>query len=967
MARDDQGRKSGRNFASLRATFSRSTLALNEGLTKEDVRKPAVEEVKPAPKTKQLDRRQSKYTLFDLFSKPKVQTARGYHETGLQPVVEQLPPPPHPLPPPQPPPSKQLHVVEERPKRELETVEPYPTRKPPPPPQQQSLQTSAIEPPARIEQPRTADYWEAIPLSQAYPQAIRHGVLQCPAASVDTLLRLQNLRSQAGFLGSNTSLPSVKENGDSETPQESAKLVSRRFSTLNETPELVNKIFVLMTTGRLVQYTGNGTSDRKPEKVLQLGEKSAAFVCDLIPGKHWVVQVVQHMNAQAAPQINKSRSILSRLRNPVAGRKNATNILLVFRSAEDMHGWLRAIRGIIEKMGGEKKKDDGEAHVVNEESVDAVTEEKLGHRYRISRPTSLISATSSTHRPRSMSSFSRPRSPRSPVDIAVPPVPSNANMPVQNSPSSSPRDASFPAELHSLVGRATSTSPMDSSVASSDQVRLERLREGSRASEISTRASQASDTDHGTIPTSKASSQPPSPQVEIFGDLSSESQQAPCTSDTVASSNTGQLTVASTAPTDTSTIEASTQSPQPSYEDVMSSRLSDILEPKSVEAPVLNSQNPRSRTSEVYSHTLPARLKLLEITEKSNSEIESWDGRSRPDSIVGQLPSITSRSLSRMDSVSNPRRPLSRMLPIRPSDPSAVPPQRSVGPGPVAYPRRYSSLPATKSQSMESSRTTTPVTSNSRENSSSQATAETTMKRLSAPTHRERMPSLPLVINPQPSPPQQASQQVRPLRRPTSLQIRSDPAPFLSQRRPSITSRPSHASTLSNSYFAGSIPSNDFLQSVGPRRASSVGFKPSNAPIARPVVPVAPPSVLASPAPTPAPTTAPPEPPQNPSRPAVRTRTSMPAMMFSGLPPAAPPPSTPLPSLPANVSSPSEPPNVPLPSLPVNMSSPSEPPNMPLPPLPPNVTPPSQRASRPLSSLPPNIPLPPLPTHAVAL
>ena len=69
-----KGRKVGRNFASLRATFSRSATPVAEL----DSNPPPNVAKTLQPPSGSLDRRQSKMTLFDLFSKPKVERARGY-------------------------------------------------------------------------------------------------------------------------------------------------------------------------------------------------------------------------------------------------------------------------------------------------------------------------------------------------------------------------------------------------------------------------------------------------------------------------------------------------------------------------------------------------------------------------------------------------------------------------------------------------------------------------------------------------------------------------------------------------------------------------------------------------------------------------------------------------------------------------------------------------------------------------
>lgn len=936
MARDNQGRRGGRNFASLRATFSRSSVNVNEVPTKEREKerekivvvekKPAREELKSPPKAKSVDRKTSRYSVFDLFSKPKVQTARGYHEPGLETQSEQL--------------DTKSHVIPEQPEEKTGKVETTSSRKHVPPP----LSLSRSPPP---EPAHTVTPWKAPPLFQAYPQSIRHGILQSPAMSMETLVRVQHMRLQTGF--SSGSLPAVRENADSEAGQDGSRSASRRFSMMTEAPEVADKIFVLVTAGRLVQYAGDGNYDRLPERVLQLGAQSAAFVCDLIPGKHYVVQVVQQVQVDAggSGQVNK-RSILSRLRSgPAASsRKSTASILLVFNSAEDMDGWLKVIRAVIEQLGGAKKRADGEAggglsDAESDARKSSATEEQISQRYRVSRPTSIISSVTPIHRSRSASSFSQPTSPRSPAvhhETTLPAVPHGMHLSPHDTPSGSPKEASFPIEVQSSVAAATKGSPMDSSKASSEHSRLERLREGSRTSMISTRTFE---TDNVTVPTSKASSTPPSPLIESFEDSPSITQTVSArTSDEAASSSTLRLSVkppSSAGPLEVD--ESSTPSLAPTNdaaqlpEELMGTRPTYLW----------NDSPPRqqARVSQNYSHPMmPVKLCLLESPSRPSSEyMEPWGSRRpRPDSVLGQLPSISTRSLSRIDSVSKRGRPLSRMVPIKPFDPLKAPPVRPIGPGQATYPRRYASMPSVTI----GSRTTTP--DRMLETPSPGATAESPDMAFAKPasaTHRPRMPSLPLAINaPQHNQPQSTAQQARSLRRPTSMQIRSDPAPFLSRRRTSLAMQSPVAAPTSNSYFAGSTPANDFFHRHSVERTPSLTFAGPTPTIAEnPTVDI----VTTELCPFAAPSAAPPIPLMNPGRiGTMRVRSSMSASQLSSLPPPPPPPSMPLPT---------PPPSMPLPAIP------SLPPNMPLPALPPGMPPPSR---------PPNIPLPPVPIHAIS-
>jgi len=79
--------------------------------------------------------------------------------------------------------------------------------------------------------------------------------------------------------------------------------------------------------------------------MMQLGRDSVAFASDVIPGKHWVLQISQAMDADGTPAAD-SRSFISRLAFRGADyRRTATSLLLVLNSAEDMDSWLAVVKG----------------------------------------------------------------------------------------------------------------------------------------------------------------------------------------------------------------------------------------------------------------------------------------------------------------------------------------------------------------------------------------------------------------------------------------------------------------------------------------------------------------------------------------------------------------------------------------------------------------------------------------------
>src|SRR5947207_14567929 len=111
--------------------------------------------------------------LFDLFTKPKVERARAFHDRVLETLPERSQTPPH------------FYRNEESEKKpesaEVDNVQPA-SRK------SGSRTSSQKRGPAKLERPPPRD-WDAPPLVQAYTQAIKYSALQGTNISPDTLLR----------------------------------------------------------------------------------------------------------------------------------------------------------------------------------------------------------------------------------------------------------------------------------------------------------------------------------------------------------------------------------------------------------------------------------------------------------------------------------------------------------------------------------------------------------------------------------------------------------------------------------------------------------------------------------------------------------------------------------------------------------------------------------------------------------
>lgn len=202
--------------------------------------------------------------------------------------------------------------------------------------------------------------WEPPPLFQAYRQAIKHACLLAPTLSADSILRINASRrpSGAGEDVKNNALQDAQgaaNSGARRKKEAKEKKHSRKISESISKTEWTHKIYVLVTSGYLLQYAGEGNLDRLPEKIMQLGPTSVAFASDAIPGKHWVLQISQTSDDDGTVPLDTPKTFLSRLGFQSAdSRRSAKSLLLVFNSPVDMNSWLVAVRREIEALGGKK-------------------------------------------------------------------------------------------------------------------------------------------------------------------------------------------------------------------------------------------------------------------------------------------------------------------------------------------------------------------------------------------------------------------------------------------------------------------------------------------------------------------------------------------------------------------------------------------------------------------------------------
>ncbi|KAJ2985046.1 hypothetical protein NUW58_g5744 [Xylaria curta] len=193
--------------------------------------------------------------------------------------------------------------------------------------------------------------WNPPPLFQVYPQAVKHATLPACNLSMGTLVRHSETRGGNLIQGTGIRSPelindlSIKIKGDTLKKRQ-------KVAGLRNSGEWTSKIFVLVTAGYLLQYAAEGSFNRVPEKILQLTTTSAAYASDLIPGRHWVLQVASTTDADGHTLMDsKSR----RPKLSIRENRRVSNMLLVFENPESMDSWLAVLRREIEFHGGKRR------------------------------------------------------------------------------------------------------------------------------------------------------------------------------------------------------------------------------------------------------------------------------------------------------------------------------------------------------------------------------------------------------------------------------------------------------------------------------------------------------------------------------------------------------------------------------------------------------------------------------------
>ncbi|KAI8944973.1 hypothetical protein F4801DRAFT_158467 [Xylaria longipes] len=193
--------------------------------------------------------------------------------------------------------------------------------------------------------------WNPPPLFQVYPQAVKHATLPACNVSVEALARNSEARGSKLIQGSRIRIPEHVNESNIKAKGDTLKK-KQRVAGLRNSLEWTSKIFVLITSGYLLQYAAEGTYNRVPEKILQLTATSAAYASDLIPGRHWVLQVASATDADGH-SFTDSKSRRSKLL--VKDNRRVSNMLLIFENPESMDNWLAVLRREIACHGGKRR------------------------------------------------------------------------------------------------------------------------------------------------------------------------------------------------------------------------------------------------------------------------------------------------------------------------------------------------------------------------------------------------------------------------------------------------------------------------------------------------------------------------------------------------------------------------------------------------------------------------------------
>lgn len=151
--------------------------------------------------------------------------------------------------------------------------------------------------PAKSTKPRSNSLpqstFEPLPLFRAYPQSIKYAKLPTPTLPADMIIRKSNHKRTSSIREDMSQGTFAEEEAEAKKiaakKTEKSKKHRRHLSGSISKADWTEKIYVLVTSGYLVQYAAEGLFDRIPENLLQLSKDSVVFASDAIPGELFVL------------------------------------------------------------------------------------------------------------------------------------------------------------------------------------------------------------------------------------------------------------------------------------------------------------------------------------------------------------------------------------------------------------------------------------------------------------------------------------------------------------------------------------------------------------------------------------------------------------------------------------------------------------------------------------------------------
>ncbi|OJD23530.1 hypothetical protein ACJ73_05118 [Blastomyces percursus] len=622
----------------------------------------------------------------------------------------------------------------------------------------------------KVQRPITV--WDPPPLFQAYPQTVKQGTLPAPTLSTVSLLRMKGHRRNSSAKEDSSDVDADDERASSRVARrrkdEKDKKHSHKASGSNKA-EWTQKIFILVTSGYLLQYAGDGSFDRLPEKMMELGKNSVAFASDAIPGRHWVLQISQTLEEDGIVALDTKKTFLSRFGFSDSRRQTKT-LLLVCNDPDEMTSWLTAVRREIEALGGKEYTPETP---LEETSRDPQQSQKRFIRQSIipekvqSVPVNLANSGSTK-----------------PSPVVSPPNGKGEQKPEGNRPAD---EASLKSTYRRSIRPQSVEAPSLSTTGTFTD--LDRLREGSRFSYVSIGTR--------TIPSSRGSSPGLSPARQKGAASMTPCAESPSSvRGAVANSSSTHMSIhayssmqAEGSGTDTSSGSRPTSTVGP--------LISRSTSPPNFSVPVLSSK----RFSSTHSCPPPSSRKIYQTSPPPSPRIiipNTWNRLSGLDEAAAppQLPNGQPESKKALTAPYHTQQPVPFIFdPETPSRASALPKPRE------RKTRRYSSFESTRAAYSASSDYRPQLSPVANESSEEGGT------KCDSISHR----NLSQTYKQADRPPPNAHKEVRQLRRPMSMQLGSE------ARRRAETTHPLHATTTT---IRTSFPSSDGRTSYRRNRTS---------------------------------------------------------------------------------------------------------------------------------------------------